>query len=230
MTTSDRGRPVSPSGPPQSIRVAVLDDHVVVRYAIELLVNQTPGLAWTGAAACPMTLWHLLSQGPCQVLILDYQLADDEVDGWSLVRHVRARFPQVRILVYTAFASCVVARIMRRAGVHGFLGKDAGLDALISAIRLIAAGEKVFAEPASTGCQPAGPHSDRIELSPRENEVLRCCLHGMSVTSIAQKFRRSVKTISAQKLAGYRKLGVQSDHDFLLFYADARPNAGWSRE
>jgi len=51
------------------------------------------------------------------------------------------------------------------------------------------------------------------ELSPREREVLRCCLDGMSVTEIAEKFARSVKTISGQKQSAFRKLGVRNDSE-----------------
>ncbi|MEV8761136.1 helix-turn-helix transcriptional regulator, partial [Klebsiella pneumoniae] len=55
--------------------------------------------------------------------------------------------------------------------------------------------------------------SDMPSLSPREREVLRCCLDGMSVTDIAEKFARSVKTISGQKQSAFRKLGVRSDNE-----------------
>ena len=51
------------------------------------------------------------------------------------------------------------------------------------------------------------------ELSFREREVLRCCLDGMSVTQIALKFERSVKTISTQKQAAFKKLGLRSDNE-----------------
>jgi two-component system, NarL family, captular synthesis response regulator RcsB len=53
--------------------------------------------------------------------------------------------------------------------------------------------------------------SEQARLSPREREVLRCVLDGMAVTAIARKFSRSVNTISTQKQAAYRKLGIRSD-------------------
>jgi len=212
----------------QAIRVAVLDDHVVVRYGIELLIAHSTGCVWTGAASTSDELLRLLASAPCHVLILDYQLSTDEIDGWSLVRHLRAHFPHVRILVYTAYGSANVASMMRRAGAHGFLGKSAGLDLLMDAVRQVAAGEFVFPAGTVDRSPPAGLGGGRAELSPRENEVLRCCLQGMCVTDIAQKFSRSVKTISAQKQAGFRKLGVRTDHDFLSMYAKARPETGWT--
>jgi len=48
-------------------------------------------------------------------------------------------------------------------------------------------------------------------LSPKENEVLRCFLDGLRITQIASKFSRSIKTISGQKQAAFRKLGIRTD-------------------
>lgn len=50
-------------------------------------------------------------------------------------------------------------------------------------------------------------------LTPKEQEVLRCFLDGMSVNSIAAKFSRSASTISTQKQSAYRKLGIKSDSE-----------------
>jgi DNA-binding NarL/FixJ family response regulator len=57
------------------------------------------------------------------------------------------------------------------------------------------------------------PLTQHCELTAREHDVLRCCLDGMSVTQIAVKFSRSVKTISTQKQAAFKKLGLRSDNE-----------------
>ncbi|MGL4270873.1 MAG: helix-turn-helix domain-containing protein, partial [Pseudomonas paracarnis] len=54
-------------------------------------------------------------------------------------------------------------------------------------------------------------------LTPKEREVLRCFLDGMSVSSIAAKFSRSASTISTQKQSAYRKLGVRNDSELFKF-------------
>ena len=60
---------------------------------------------------------------------------------------------------------------------------------------------------------------DGFALTPREHEVLRCMLEGMSITAIARKFSRAVATISAQKHSALRKLGLRSTHElFRLRY------------
>ena len=211
------------------IRVAVLDDHVVVRYGIELLVRNSPGYRWTGSACNAIELMALLAGAPCHVLVLDYQLAPGDLDGATLVRLLRARFPYLRILAYTSFGGRLTADIVRRAGAHGLIPKSAGLASLLEAVRQVAAGGETFPEGTPDGARPVVGTSGGASLSPRENEVLRCCRQGMTVTEIAEKFRRSVKTVSAQKQAGYRKLEVRSDHEFMLAYGATRPESGWQR-
>ena len=52
-----------------------------------------------------------------------------------------------------------------------------------------------------------------VSLSAREQEVIRCYLSGMTITEIAEKFSRSIKTISSQKASAFRKLGVMSNNE-----------------
>ncbi|MCZ2498206.1 response regulator [Xylophilus sp. Kf1] len=208
---------------PGGVRVAVLDDHVVVRYGIELLVQHSVGYEWVGSAGTGAELSRLLASARCDVLVLDYQLGPDDIDGASQVRHLRAHFPRMRILVYSSYAGNHTANVMQRAGAHGLLAKSAGLDALLEAVRSVAAGQSVFDRGVPDGDIPVRA------ITARENEVLRCCLQGMTVTEMAAKFCRSVKTVSAQKQAGFRKLGVRNDHEFLLAYGGMRPETGWQR-
>ena len=188
-----------------AIHVAVLDDHVVVRYGLEILVRQSAGLRWSGSASTSAELFQLLSGVPCHVLVLDYELSPDEIDGWSLVKILRVRFPHVRILVYTSHVEATAELLMRQAGAHGFVSKNCDLPQLMHVIALVGAGDLCF-----SGVQPSvQQHPQPVHLTPRETEVLRCCLQGMNMTDIARKFVRSVKTVSSQNrtslVAGYRK-------------------------
>ena len=113
-----------------------------------------------------------------------------------------------------------------RAGAHGFVGKSQETDDLLQAIRTVAR-DRIYLAPAMsleldklTGTQTVNSDlafdantrlTQYAELSPKESEVLRCCLDGMSVSQIAIKFVRSRKTISGQKQSAFRKLGIHSD-------------------
>lgn len=120
-----------------------------------------------------------------------------------------------------------------RAGTLGFFGESEDLGELARAIRLVANGHSFIsaelshritwgtttdsrgAEPRTAGGDdsPSSDSGSAVDflLSPREHEVLRFFLAGMSVSEIASKFFRSPKTISAQKQSAYRKLGIRND-------------------
>jgi DNA-binding NarL/FixJ family response regulator len=121
----------------------------------------------------------------------------------------------------------VVATLLLTLGGHGVVCKTQPLGAYVEAVRALAAGESYccsalaveVGEPSvSALCALANDNDDAVllksaVLSLREREVLRLCVSGLTVTQIAGKCGRSVKTISAQKLAAYRKLGVKNDMD-----------------
>ncbi|MGF6590101.1 helix-turn-helix domain-containing protein [Pseudomonas sp. 2835] len=72
--------------------------------------------------------------------------------------------------------------------------------------------EAVTSDPPKQGTDTSDAFA-RADLSSREQEVIRCYLAGMTVSEIAKKFNRSLKTISTQKAAAFRKLGVTSNNE-----------------
>lgn len=218
----DRSAPLA--GP---ICIAVLDDHPVVLCGLEARIRAEPGFQWVNGVATSSALLRVLERKPCHVVVLDYELAPNDLDGWSLVRLLRSRLPHVRLIVSTAHNDKATASLMRRAGAHGFVAKSDNLDVLVAALRHVMNGGEWYEDgvrearlaqtpetqqplPFDTlDISPSGPSV----LSPREHEVVRCCLQGLSVGQIALKFSRSVKTVSSQKQSAYRKLGIRSDLD-----------------
>ena len=221
-------------------RIALLDDHAVVRYGLAKRLAEEPDFAVIGAFATSKELMAALRASPADLLLIDYSLGSNDIDGLNLIRALRVRFPRSKILVSSAHSSPAPVAIAMTAGARGFVGKSQELTELIQAIRIVTRGREYLnsamarelaamqaAEAAARGQPEVRPPprrtrsatvssdtlSDMPSLSPREREVLRCCLDGMSVTEIAEKFARSVKTISGQKQSAFRKLGVRSDNE-----------------
>ncbi|WP_439892487.1 response regulator [Ralstonia sp. 25C] len=212
------------------IRVVVLDDHAVVRHGLAARLKQEADIEVTGMFASGREIVQALKDNTVDVdvLLMDYSLGPAEIDGLNLIRLIRVRYPDLKILVASAHHNKATVGMVMHAGARGFVGKEEELSELVRAIRTVAAGGKrlnaaLAAEmegdaladtPAAAPVTDAAQLSalvDRPELSPREREVLRCCLDGMSVTEIAEKFARSIKTISSQKQSAYRKLGIRTD-------------------
>lgn len=171
---------------------------------------------------------------PVDVLLIDYSLGPTEVDGISLIKMLRIKFPDARILVFSALYDPATVALALRSGAHGFVGKGGREEEIVLALRKVAAGgtycdpqmtyllsgastEQIEPLARGTPADPALSAStsgllDGASLSGREREVIRCLLAGMTISDIAIKFGRSPKTISAQKGTAYRKLGVTTDN------------------
>lgn len=210
------------------IRVAVLDDHALVRQGIKASLATESDVLIVGDYANGRDLIVGLRSQPADVLLIDYALGPVEVDGISLIRTLRVKFPDARILVVSSYYDPATVALAIRAGACGFVGKGQNPNEMIKAIRVIALGG-IYPNPemshqladmnTKASAEEGNPAEEILSgamLSPREREVIRCYQEGMTVTQIAEKFGRSVKTISTQKSMAFKKLGVSSDNAFFM--------------
>ncbi|ROL62671.1 DNA-binding response regulator [Pseudomonas protegens] len=204
------------------IRIAVLDDHALIRMALQLHMEEVADLTVIGLYASSTELMSALRYTELDLLILDYQLGEGDLDGLRLIRLLRNKYPQLQILVSSATETPFFVKQIIDTGANGFLGKSQPLEDLVPAIRAVMSEGiylsslmafemgrvKLTSETPSSGLSQGGGSS---LLSPKESEVLRCVLNGQRITQIASKFSRSIKTISGQKQAAFRKLGIRND-------------------
>ncbi len=207
------------------LRIAVLDDHSLIQLALEMRLAREPDFKVVGIYSNSRELMASLAEVDARLLILDYVLGEKELDGLHLLGLIRRRFPSLRILMSSSSEKPAVVNLALNGGANGFFGKSESVDLLVDAIRRVAAGDG-YVSPALSyqlGREPGAVRhvADNATvvmrllgeptLSPREREVLRCCLDGMSVSQISRKFLKSTKTISGQKQSAYRKLGIRTD-------------------
>lgn len=211
------------------LRLMVLDDHAVVRHGLVVRLAHEPDLSVVGSHATSRDLLDALATLPAEIVLMDFSLGPSDIDGLNLIRALTIRHPRSRTIVISAHYSAATVALALKAGARGYVGKHQELDELVAAIRTVGKG-RIHLHPdmaadiathaeASPGPTDAGALTKNPLLSPREREVLRCCLEGMSVTQIAAKFSRNVNTISTQKQAAFRKLGIRTDNElFKLRY------------
>jgi DNA-binding NarL/FixJ family response regulator len=166
-----------------------------------------------------------LATVPAEVLLLDFVLGSNDLDGVMLIRALRVKFPRCRILVFSTHHDVATVILTLRVGARGFISKGEDMNQLISAVRLVVSGgvylcpDMAYRVAEVTAVNYDGEGQSRgdtwsiTSLSAREQEVIRCYLAGMTVGEIADKFHRSIKTISTQKASAFRKLGVMSNNE-----------------
>ncbi len=216
-------------------QVAVLDDHPLIGKAIQYRLAQEADLNLAASFSQRQQLIAYLLKNNVDVLVLDYMLGEDEIDGLQMVKQLRMRYPTLKILVSSAVEKPAIVQLLLKAGVHGFVGKSQDQEMLIKALHQVCRGKR-FLTPDMQLEMDKFQESDKEmheylvpretgedivlmlrELSPRELEVIRCYLDGLSITQIAGKYARSRKTISGQKQTALRKLGLRSDIELFKY-------------
>lgn len=202
-----------------SLRIALSDDHPVVRAGVRALLESasTLGDSWqvVAEAANADELLSLLATTPVDLLITDFSMPGSRAgDGLTLLGQIRRRHPQLPVIVLTMIGNVPVLRSIVDTGVSGLLDKAAAGTELPQAVRAVSQGRSYYGEALAALLDLGGRHDgerNEVALSPRETEVLRLFAAGSSVSQIAAQLHRSKQTISRQKTDAMTKLGLKND-------------------
>ncbi|HDS1037083.1 TPA: response regulator transcription factor [Stenotrophomonas maltophilia] len=197
---------------PRRLRLALLDDHDVVRRGVALHLGSDPRFQIAISHGCSDPLLQYLQANPVDVAIIDITLAPGDLAGVDLVHALRERAPCVVLLAFAGQSSTAGIHQLLDAGISGYVGKSEPLSELSDAVIRVSQG--LCRLPASCHLPPA-----REPLSRNEREVLQLLLEGLTVSEIAHQRHRSVKTVSTQKVAALRKLGLRNDAEIYALRA-----------
>ncbi|MEI7768948.1 MAG: response regulator transcription factor [Chloroflexales bacterium] len=212
------------------VRIFLIDDHMVVREGLKTLINVQPDLEVIGEAGDGETGWQLVQGCLPDVVIMDISMPG--MNGIHVAERLKQTCPEVKVLVLSVHDDTSYLRQMLAVGASGYILKHTAADALIQAIRIVAAGG-LYLEP-SLAEHVVGRYVRRpaavtellgTELSEREREVVQRVGQGYSNKEIAAQLSLSVKTVETYRARALEKLGLTS-RSALVRYALER---GWLR-
>jgi DNA-binding NarL/FixJ family response regulator len=194
-----------------SIRVAVADDHPVVRDGLVAMLKTQSDFQIVGEAGSGREALMLVESAQPEVLLLDLEMP--QLDGVEVLRRLRAAGAPTRVIVFTVYDSDerIIAAV--ESGAVGYLLKGAPRQEVFSAVRTVAAGgsllapraaaavlRKVRGEPAA---KPAAP-----TLTPREQSVLEYLAGGLGNKQIAARLGIAERTVKFHVSSVFTKLGA----------------------
>jgi DNA-binding NarL/FixJ family response regulator len=217
-----------------TIRVALADDHAVVRQGLRTFLELQDDVEVVGEAADGAEAVELVARTEPDVVLLD--LVMPRLDGIEAIKQIRVRCPATRILVLTSFADDRTVLPAVRAGAAGYLLKDVQPPELVAAIRTVHSGEALLAPAVATMLVEQlaaedganGTASERAvgpQLTPRELEVIAQLARGRANKAIAFELGVSERTVKTHVSNILAKLGF-TDRTQAAVYAVEHGLAG----
>jgi len=201
------------------IRIAIADDHAIVREGLKRILASTSDLAITGDVATADELLTLLRAQRFDVLVLDLTLGTRS--GFELLKQVKSEFPRMPVLILSMHASEEYALRALRAGAAGYVQKESAPDELVTAVRRVVSGatyvSAALAERLAMQLARSGSKAPHELLSDRELEVFLQLAAGKAVSEIATDLHLSVKTVSTHRARIVEKTGLQRNGDMIRY-------------
>lgn len=207
--------------------VLIVDDHVMVRKGLRLLIESQHDLAVVGEAGGLLDAIEVAKRTQPQIITLDLSMPGPS--GVASVERLRGVAPNSRIIIVTMHDDPAYVRSAMAMGANGYVNKSAADSELISAIRAVARG-RVFidvgdAETLESILNPKGQPAGKTpleSLSERERQVLVAVASGMTNQKIADEIGLSVKTVESYRSRLMKKLGLKERADLVRLAIEAK--------
>lgn len=193
------------------IRVAVADDHPVVRDGLVAMLETQPDFEVVGEAGNGPDVLALVASTRPEVLLLDLEMP--QLDGVGVLRRLRSEGATTRVIVFTVYDTDerIIAAV--EAGAAGYLLKGAPRAEVFASVRTVAAGGSLLTPTAAAAVLrkvqgETAPRSWAPALTPRERSVLQHLARGLGNKQIAAQLGISERTVKFHLSSVFTKLGA----------------------
>jgi two-component system, NarL family, nitrate/nitrite response regulator NarL len=190
----------------QPIRLLLLDDHVLFREGLSRLLVTEPDFEMVAQCGTPAEALSILQSSPIDIVLLDYDLEDDT--GTRFLSAANAAGYRGKVLMVTAGMNELQCSLAWSLGISGISLKHSSPASLLQAIRTVAAGD-VWNDPKAI--VPSSPTVAKSSgLTPREQQILRGVLEGLTNKEIAHNIGVSLSSVKATLQQLFDKTAVRT--------------------
>ncbi|WPK11679.1 response regulator transcription factor [Lysinibacillus louembei] len=182
-----------------TVRILLVEDQAIVRNGLKMILEQDEALSVVAEASNGIEALTLLEQQSIDLVLLDIRMP--EMNGIEATKHIRSRFPTMKILILTTFDDEEYAYQTLKDGANGFLVKSSEPKKLIASIHSVFAGGMVLQEEVAAKLVPKllqqtiKQEEPSTNLTARELEIARFIGEGKTNKEIANELFLSVGTV-----------------------------------
>ncbi len=196
------------------IRLAIAEDHTIVRWALREALGKADDIEVVGESGTAAETLEMVKRDRPEVLLLDITLPDKS--GFDVLSELRMLETAPLVIVLTWHTEPSYAARAIAAGAHGYLTKSVEPDALMSAIRAVSRGEQVI-PPGIEQLLQSGDGHPASALTAREQQVMEMLGRGMTNREIAEHLEISIKTVDTHRGHVLKKLGLRNNSELTRF-------------
>ena len=190
----------------------LVDDHVVVRSGIKLLLLQIFNPAMVYEASDGESALEKLAERSYDLIMLDIQMP--KTDSLTLMQRMIQKYPEAKVLIFSMGAENIYAKRFLKAGAKGFISKESPLEEIEKAITQILDNRRYIsnslAETLANESFETKSDNPFNRLSAREFEIAKLLLSGQTISHIAVSIKIQVSTVGTHKARMFGKLGVSN--------------------
>lgn len=201
------------------IKVLVVDDHPPFAQGLAALLEQQSDMKPVGVAGNAEQALKLVQEVTPDVVVMDISMPG--MSGIEATKRIKEQFPEVVVLVLSAYGHQPYLLSALTAGAAGYLLKSVPLRELLNAIRSLRAGETVLDQSLASKLfrglvKPSGPMTPGNRLEDEDLDLLKLGAKGISNKEIGEKLNLSERTVQSRFTAIFSKLGVASRMEAVL--------------
>lgn len=201
------------------IRVALCDDHALIRRGLRETLSEAVDIRVVGEASDYGTLRQLLRGTECDVLLLDVNLPGRS--GLDVLASLSETDGRIRTLVLSSYPEDQYAIRALKLGAMGYLNKSARPEQIVEAVRALGAGRKYITPDIAQALADriagdAGRQPHEL-LSEREHQTLLMIARGVKLAEMAQRLALSPKTVSVYRARVLEKTGLSSNAELTAY-------------
>lgn len=186
-----------------AIRILIADDHPIVRMGLTTLIEMQPGMCLVGTAGTGREAVELFRKHRPDIVLMDLRMR--ELSGVEAIAQICSESPRARIIVLTSYQADEEIYRALQAGARGYLLKDTLHEKLIAAIHDVHTGKTIIAPEVVARLARRIP---LLDLTPRELEILKLIVRGMSNKEIGSSLKITEGTVKNHVVNILDKLGV----------------------